>query len=227
MKSIVIFGAGGRAGRAVTAEARHRGHHVTAVVRDPGRHGDVEAEGVSVVRGDVTDVRAIRSIVRGHDAAVHAVTPFNGPEHGFAGLDPHFFVQAADALLHGLTAAGVPRLLLIGLFANLADAHGRLVMDDPSVFPPEIRPFAVAHTAGLERLRERDTGVDWLMLTPPVLLDPAGSRTGRYRIGGETAPPASAYLSYADLAVAVIDEIETPRHHGTRVSVFNRDVTGS
>ncbi|MGI8336365.1 NAD(P)-dependent oxidoreductase [Actinomadura scrupuli] len=227
MKSIVIFGAGGRAGRAVTAEARDRGHHVTAVLRDPGRHRDIEAAGVSVVRGDVTDARAIGAVVRGHDAAVHAVTPFNGPEQGFAGLDPQFFVKAADALLHGLTAAGVPRLLLIGLFANLTDAHGRPLMDDPSVFPPEIRPFAAAHTAGLERLRERDTVIDWLMLTPPALLDQAGPRTGRYRIGGETAPPASAHLSYADLAVAVVDEIETPRHHGTRVSVFNRAVTDS
>jgi putative NADH-flavin reductase len=48
-----------------------------------------------------------------------------------------------------------------------------------------------------------------------------GPRTGRYEIGGETASP-SAYLSYADLAVAMVDEIEAPRHHRTRVSVYNR-----
>ncbi|MBC6463481.1 flavin reductase, partial [Actinomadura sp. HBU206391] len=54
----------------------------------------------------------------------------------------------------------------------------------------------------------------------PALLDPAGPRTGRYRVGGDTPPePVSAHLSYADLAVAVLDEIETPRHHRTRVSV--------
>jgi uncharacterized protein YbjT (DUF2867 family) len=55
MTGIVVYGAGGRAGRAVTAEARGRGHRVTAVVRDPARYGDLEAEGVRVVRGDVTD----------------------------------------------------------------------------------------------------------------------------------------------------------------------------
>ncbi|MFC4530403.1 NAD(P)-dependent oxidoreductase [Sphaerisporangium dianthi] len=224
MSGIVIFGAGGRAGRAVTAEALDRGHRVTAVVRDPDKHRDIAADGVRVLRGDITDLQAVSSIVPGHDAAVHAVSPFSGPEQGFDALDPRFFVKAADALLGGLAEARVPRLVLIGLFANLNDAGGRPVMDDPSVFPAEIRPFAVAHTAGLERLRAaKDSPVDWLMLTPPALLDAAGPRTGRYGIGGETAPgPASARLSYADLAVAVIDEIDTPRHRRTRVSVFDR-----
>ena len=147
---------------------------------------------------------------------MHAVSPFSGPEQGLAGLDPAFFAKAADALL----GTRVPRLVLVGLFANLRDAGGRLVMDDSSVFPAELRPFAVAHTAGLDRLRERDTEVDWLMLTPPARLAADGPRTGRYEIGGETASP-SAHLSYADLAVAIVDEIETPRHHRTRVSVRN------
>jgi putative NADH-flavin reductase len=221
MSSIAIFGAGGRAGRAITSEASERGHHVTAVVRDSGKYGGIRAEGVSVVQGDVTDAERISFVVRGHDAVVHAVTPFSGPEQGFADLDPEFFVKAAGALLHGLAEADVPRLLVVGLFANLKDADGRPVMDDPSVFPAEIRPFAAAHAAGLDRLRAQDTEVDWLMLTPPALLEPDGPRTGRYQVGGETKPPASARLSYADLAVAMIDEIETPRHCRTRVSVFN------
>ena len=217
MSQIVIFGAGGRAGRAVTAEARDRGHRVTAVVRDPGRYADLETGGVRLVRGDVTDPVGVASAAYGHDAAVHAVTPFTGPDQGFADLDPGFFVTAADALLDGLASAGVPRLLVVGLFANLLDATGRPVMDDPAAFPAGIRPFAAAHTAGLDRLRERDTVVDWLMLTPPARLEP-GPRTGRYRLGGDTVPP-SDHLSHADLAVAMIDEIETPRHHRTRVSV--------
>jgi putative NADH-flavin reductase len=110
---------------------------------------------------------------------------------------------------------------VIGLFANLKDADGRPVMDDPAVFPAPIRPFAAAHMAGLERLKAQGKPVDWLMLTPPALLELDGPRTGRYQIGGETAPPASAHLSYADLAVATVDEVEMPRHHHTRVSVFN------
>ncbi|GAB3985093.1 NAD(P)-dependent oxidoreductase [Actinoallomurus acanthiterrae] len=216
MSGIVIFGAGGRAGQAITAEARDRGHRVTAVVRDPDRYTDL---GVRVVRGDVTDARAVAEVTRGNDAVVNAVSPFSGPEQGFDGLDPEFFVKAADALLHGLAESGVPRLVAIGLFANLRKPGGGLVMDDPSAFPAEIRPFAAAHTAGLDRLRTADTAVDWVMLTPPARLEAEGTRTGRYRTGGETALPESR-LSYADLAVAAVDEIEAPRHHRTRVSVF-------
>ncbi|MBC9724668.1 hypothetical protein [Streptomyces sp. TRM68367] len=92
----------------------------------------------------------------GRVAAVHAVSPFGGPAQGVDTLDPEFFVQAADALLGGLAAAGgVRRLVAVGLFANLLGTDGRPVMDDPAEFPPEIGQFTRAHTAGLARLRER------------------------------------------------------------------------
>ncbi len=222
MGGIVIFGAGGRAGRAIAAEARHRGHQVTAVVRDPARHAGLAADGVRLARGDVRDPAATSTIPRGHDAVVSAVTPAAGPE-ALAALGPlqeRFFVDGVDALLGGLPEAGVQRLVLIGLFANLLGADGRPVLDDPAAFPAHLRPFALSHTAGLERLRAAGgSEVDWLMLTPPAGLDPAGPRTGRYRTGGDTAPATG--LSYADLAVAVLDEIEAPTHHRTRVAVFD------
>lgn len=273
MADIIIFGAGGRAGRAATLEAVGRGHHVTAVVRDPERHraafatgadgggvgtaggaagtvagpaagaaatagpaggagaagaeggrGPRRFEGVDLVAGDITDGPAVGRLVRGHDAAINAVSPFTGPEQGFDTLDPDFFVKAADVLLAGLAAAGVPRLLVVGLFANLTDAGGRPLMDDPNVLPPEVLPFVRAHTAGLERLRAVEKAdpapVDWLVLTPPARLDRDGPRTGRYRVGGDAAAD-SPHLSYADLAVALLDEIESPSHHRTRISVFD------
>ena len=121
-----------------------------------------------------------------------------------------------------MTLAGVVRLVLIGLFANLKDEHGRLILDDPASFPSHLRPFALSHTAGLDRLRAAETTVDWLMITPPARLDPAGSTAWPLPIGGDTVPRRTwQTLSYADLAVAVVDEIETPRHHRTRVSVFD------
>ncbi|MFI6545872.1 NAD(P)-dependent oxidoreductase [Streptomyces prunicolor] len=222
MGGIVVFGAGGRAGRAVTAEALGRGHEVTAVVRDPARYADLAADGVSVVRGDVTEVGSVREVAGGAVGAVHAVSPFSGPEQGFDSLDPGFFVKAADALLEGLASAGVRRLVAVGLFANLLGVDGRPVMDDPSAFPPAIRPFALAHTAGLRRLREagENTVVDWVMLTPGGGLEQDAPRTGRRRLGDERVPEGAPGLSYADLAVAVLDEIETPTRHRTRVSVF-------
>jgi putative NADH-flavin reductase len=216
MTSIVVFGAGGRAGRAVTAEAERRGFPVTSVVRDPAKH---RLPG-RVVQGDILDAGSIADLVAGHDAAVNAVSPASGPEElANLALDDEFHVKATDALLGGLAAAGVPRLIVIGLFVNLLDGGGRPLHDDPSVLPAEFRQFALAHTAGLERLRSADTPVDWLVLTPPARLDASGPRLGTYRTGGETG--GGAHLSYADLAVAVVDEIETPHHHRTRISVFD------
>ncbi|MEV0846747.1 NAD(P)H-binding protein [Streptomyces sp. NPDC049954] len=221
MSGIVVFGAGGRAGRAVTREARRRGHRVTAVVRDPRKHTGIGTDGVRVLGGDITDPLAVATASEGQDAAVHAVSPFTGPEQGFADLDPEFFVKAAEALLRGLTEARVHRLLVVGLFATLKGPDGAPVLDDPALLPPPIRPFALAQQAGLDRLRAADTPVDWLVLTPPARLERDAPRTGRYRVGGDTAPdPATARLSYADLAVAVLDEFEAPRHHRTRISVY-------
>lgn len=217
MTSIVIFGAGGRAGRAVSAEAERRGLQVTSVVRDPAKH---QLSG-RVVRGDILDAGSVAALVAGHDAAVNAVSPASDPEalKNLGALDGEFYVTATDALLAGLAAAGVPRLIAIGLFANLVDGDGKPLYDDPSVLPAEFRDFAVAHTAGLDRLRTAETTVDWLMVTPPAQFDPQGPRRGAYRTGGETG--GGVTLSYADLAVAVIDEIESPSHHRTRIAVFD------
>ncbi|MET7400506.1 NAD(P)H-binding protein [Dactylosporangium sp. NPDC005572] len=283
---IAVFGAGGRAGRRVTAEAVRRGHEVVAVVRDVVAHGglasdvaalraaELDAAGaviaggghvtvdgrgevardgcvsdvagdrggsalargarpsgvaaaagggagawsgsVSVHRGDVTDPASVLRLVDGCDAVVSAVTPASGPEVlARTRLDERYFVKAADALL----AAGAPRIVVVGLFATLYDDSGNLVMDDPSAFPPQLRAFAQAHLAGLERLRQ-ETGQRWLVLTPTARLEPDGERTGRYRLGGEQLPhDESDGLSYADLAVAVLDEIERPTRYG-RVVVY-------
>jgi putative NADH-flavin reductase len=232
MTSIVVFGAGGRAGRAVTAEAERRGFQVTSVVRDPAKHqlpgrivqGRIVQGRIvqgRIVQGDVLDAGSVASLVAGHDAAVNAVSPASGPEalKRLGALDGEFYVKATDALLGGLAEAGVPRLIVVGLFANLLAGDGKPLYDDPAVLPAEFRQFALAHTAGLERLRSADTPVDWLVLTPPAQLDAEGPRLGVYRTGGENG--GGTHLSYADLAVAVADEIETPRHHRTRISIFD------
>lgn len=103
------------------------------------------------------------------------------------------------------------------------------MVDDLVAFPPELLPFARAHTAGLDRLRKRVDGpVDWVMLTPAGHLEHGGPRTGRYRVGGERLPRAESgdggaepWLSYAELAVAAVDEIQASARHRIRVPVFN------
>lgn len=203
MSSIVVFGAGGRAGRAITAEALNRGHSVVAVVRDPARHPEI----AGAVRGDVTDPASVAAIVNGHDAAVNAVSPASGPEElARLELDPEFFAKASAALV----GSGVPRIVAVGLVSNL-DGAGPL--------PEQFAAFARAHAAGLDRLRASDA--DWAMLTPPMDLSLDRPRLGGYRVGGEKFE--NGHLSYADLAVAIVDEIEKPTLHGRRATILNVD----
>jgi putative NADH-flavin reductase len=211
MGKIVVFGAGGRAGRRVAEEAAARGHAVTAVVRDPGAHPAPADERVTVVAGDVTDPASVAAAAAGHDAAVMAAARLDVPA-----VD--FYTAATEALVAGLATAGAPRLVLVGIGSALEVAPGRRVHDDPA-FPPEHRAFSLGHVAQLEVLATAP--LDWVVLAPPLLfLDESAARTGRYRTGG-VAPlePAPEAFSYADLAVALVDEAETPRHHRSLVAV--------
>ncbi|WP_073484821.1 NAD(P)-dependent oxidoreductase [Streptoalloteichus hindustanus] len=211
MSRIVVFGAGGRAGRRAVAEAASRGHQVTAVVRDPARHAHLHRENVTVVAGDVTDPASVAAVAEGHDAAVQTAYRPDVPA-------AEFFPAAAHALLTGLARAGVGRLVLVGIGTQLEVSPGVLVLDTPDV-SEEVRAFSLSHVAELEVLRAADTDVDWLVLAPPpVVLDDEAERTGEYRIGGTAVIPTDSF-SYADLAVALVDEIESPKHHRALVAV--------
>ncbi|MDL4819726.1 NAD(P)-dependent oxidoreductase [Actinomadura opuntiae] len=203
--NIVVFGAGGRAGRQAVAEARRRGHQVTAVVRDPARHGDLD--GARVVAGDVTDEAGIEQAAAGHDAAISAAVDLSVPPHDF-------FTTSARALVTGLTKAGVRRLVLVGIATVMPGASGTRLMDEPG-FPDEFRPFSLGHAAGLEELRASD--LDWAYIAPAGDFDHDGARTGRYELAdhGDMA----RRISYADFAIALLDEVDAPRHHRTAVSI--------
>jgi len=224
MSRIVVFGAGGRAGSAVVAEAAGRGHTVTAVVRDPDAFPGLARDGVTVVRGDVDAPADVARVVAGHDAIVNAVTPLKGPQD-IGRLDPLFFVRTGRHLVDAATKHGVSRLVLVGHFSNLVTRSGALVADVEEMFPPFLRGFSQSHTDGLKYFEGTPEAIDWVMLSPPANLDVEGPRTGTYRVGGADLLPehhdTPAHLSYADLAVAMVDEIDNPKHHRTRVSVFD------
>jgi putative NADH-flavin reductase len=208
MGKIAVFGAGGRAGRAAVGEARQRGHQVTAVVRDPAKYGDLAADDVHIVAGDVTDVDSVARVTQGHDAVISAVYD--------VGAQPDaFFTGAARALLGGLSRAGVGRLIVVGLASVLKTASGVALMDMPG-YPQEYRMFYLGHAAGMDVLRAATTELDWLVLSPAGDFDHGAPRTGRYRTA---AAEAASRVSYADFAVALLDEIDTPKHHRAHLGV--------
>ncbi|MEV0388255.1 NAD(P)H-binding protein [Nonomuraea sp. NPDC050643] len=208
MSGIVVFGAGGRAGRRVVAEAAGRGLEVTAVVRDPGRYRALAGE--RVVAGDVTDAASVAGVAAGHDVAVQVAARLDVPSE-------EFFAAASRALVDGLARAGVARLVALGIGSLLEVSPGVRLVDTPG-FPADARAFSLGHAVELEILEK--SALDWVVIAPPpVFLDDEAPGTGRYRFGDGRVPEGAETFSYADLAVALVDEVERPEHHRVQVAV--------
>ncbi|PZF91500.1 NAD(P)-dependent oxidoreductase [Micromonospora deserti] len=208
MSNIVVFGAGGTAGSRITTEAVNRGHRVVAAVRRPEATSYLPAS-VRLVTGDATSERAVRDLVPDADALVVAI---GGGERGL-------WLDAARTLvgaLRGMPAA--PRIIHIGGGSTLLTRKGTRYLDEPD-FPDEYRDAALGQADALDFYRSSADGVTWTYVSPPPLEFHPGERTGHYRTGGDqpvTDDQGRSVLSYEDLAVAVVDEIENPRHENTR-----------
>lgn len=211
---IALFGAGGVIGRRILDEALRRGHQLTAVVRDPKRFSRPD-ERVAVSQGDVLDAATVAAVVRGHDAVVSAV----GPAHT-ADARPQMLVDAARALIAGLLRAGVSRLAVVGGGGSLEIAPGLELVDSPD-FPAAWRPGALAQREALTVYRAAPAGLDWTYFSPPALIEP-GTRTGTYRTGTNqllTDARGESRISAEDFAVALLDELERPKHIRQRITV--------
>jgi hypothetical protein len=122
-------------------------------------------------------------------------------------------------LIDAVRRAGVGRYLVVGGAGSLEVAPGRLLIDTPE-FPDFAREEAGAGKRFLDVLRTVDD-LDWTMLSPSALFF-AGERTGKFRLGTDallTAADGKSWISYEDFAVALLDEIEAPKHVRQRFTV--------
>ncbi|MEO3777180.1 NAD(P)H-binding protein [Micromonospora sp. B11E3] len=208
MSDIVVFGAGGTAGSRITAEAVSRGHRVTAAVRRPEATSYLPA-GVRVVTGDATSGRSVRELAPEADAMVVAV----------GGGDRSLWREAAETLVTVLRdQPNPPRIIHVGGGATLLTPKGTPYLEEPD-FPAEYRDAALGQADALALYRASADGVTWTYLSPPPLEFHPGERTGHYRTGTDqpvTDEQGRSVLSYEDLAVAVVDEIERPRFENMR-----------
>lgn len=199
---IALIGATGNVGQRITAEAVSRGHRVTAIARNIS--GIVPQDDVTPAEGDLADEAGMARLLAGHDVVVLSVR--------FQGLD-------VEQVLRTVKAAGVPRLLVVGGAASLEIAPGKALLDQPD-FPAFIKPEATPARAALDRLRE-ERELDWTFLSPSVFFGP-GERTGRFRLGTDqllSDAEGKSHISYEDYAIALVDEIERPRHSRARFTV--------
>jgi putative NADH-flavin reductase len=200
--AVALIGITGRVGARLADELLARGHRVTGIARDPTRVAP--RPGLRLAAGDATQPAALAPLLAGHDAVISATK-----------------AETADpaALLAAVRAAGVPRLLVVGGAGSLEVSPGTMLLDRPS-FPPAFATEARAAARFLARLRA-ETQLDWTYLSPSAELVP-GTRTGAFRLGGDQLlvdDGGRSWVSMEDFAVALVDELERPRHSRARFTV--------
>lgn len=214
MARIVILGGTGYAGTHLAQEAAARGHDVLALSRTTPEQ--VPA-GVSHRAGDVREEAFLAEALEGADVVVSALSPRGDM------ADLEAFRSLIGAVGRIAREKGV-RLGVIGGAGSLLVAEGGPKFVDTPEFPQEFAEEPRVLDAVLQDLRESDEDLDWFFLSPAAGFGSyaPGERTGSYRLGGDvllTDENGESHISGADLAIALVDEIETPAHRRTRFTV--------
>ena len=210
MKKIAVVAANGKAGQLIVKEAVSRGMDVTAFVRGENR----TAAEKSVVM-DIMDIEA--SDLAGFDAVVDA----------FGAWTPETLDQHSTTLAHlcDCVAGTNVRLLVVGGAGSLyVDPEHTMTVSETPDFPDAFKPLAAAMAKALGELRGRDD-VKWTYISPAGDFQADGERTGSYTLGGEELTLNAAgesVISYADYAIAMVDEIESGDHIQQRISTVRK-----
>ncbi|WP_460423179.1 NAD(P)-dependent oxidoreductase [Pseudomonas sp. ZL2] len=202
MSKIAIIGATGRAGSQLLEEALRRGHSVTAIARDTSKLQG--RAGINAVALDVSDAAALEQAVAGHDVVLSAA---------------HFSSIKPQAIIEPVKRAGVKRLLVVGGAGSLLLPSGHKVIDSPD-FPEAYKAEATAGAHYLDTLRQ-EKDLDWTFLSPSAEFV-EGARSGAYKLGKDhllIGDKGKSWISFADYAIAMLDEVETPAHSRQRFTV--------
>ena len=206
-KKIAVVAANGKAGQLIVREAVKRGSDVTAFVRSENR---TAAE--NVVVKDIMELTP-KDLV-GFDAVVDA----------FGAWTPETLPQHSTTLAHlcDILSGTGTRLLVVGgagsLYVN--PEHTMTVSETPD-FPEIFKPLASAMAEALSDLRECDD-VRWTYVSPAGDFQAEGERTGECILAGEELTlndRGESIISYADYAIAMVDEVESGDHIRQRISV--------
>ena len=186
---IALFGATGMVGSRIAAEAASRGHEVTTLSRATG--------------ADLADPDAVRRAAAEHDVLVSATGPSRTG-------DPH--QPWLDAVSTLIANADDARVLFVGGAGSLLTPDGTRLLDTDG-FPAEYLAEATSGAAALDLFRHAPESLDWTFVSPAPVIAP-GERTGSYATALDT--PAGDFITAEDYAVALVDEIEEPRHRRQR-----------
>lgn len=217
--NLVILGASGFIGTALTTTALARGHQVKALVRDTTKLAALAAQYPTQLQVQAIDVLAsdaqagmLAEALRGADVVLSA---FSGhSDSDVAG----YYQQGFASILQAVAQAGSPRLLVVGGAASLQLPDGSLLLNSPD-FPPAYLGSAQGAYWALQQLKQ--SALDWSYLSPAAEIFP-GAATGTYRLGGDqllTDASGHSRISTGDYADALLQEAEQPAHRQQRFSI--------
>jgi uncharacterized protein len=199
---IAIVGATGNVGKRIVDEALHREHNVTGIARDPLKLSP--RSGFTLVKGDANNPSKLSQLLVGHDVVISSI----------------MFLHSDIALLvEAVRVSGVKRYLVVGGAGSLEVAPGKLLVNQPD-FPDFVKAEATKGGESLNYLRGIKD-LDWTFLSPSALFTD-GERTGVFRLGRDellVGVDGKSWISYEDYAIALLDEIENPKHIQQRFTV--------
>ena len=207
---IAVVAANGKAGRAIVKEAVSRGLDVTAMVREANR-----TDAQHTIERDLFDLTA--ADLAGFDVVIDA----------FGAWTPQTLPQHSTSLAHhcDILSGTNTRLLVVGgagsLYTN--PEHTACLANSPD-FPDAYKPLAGAMAKALGELRKR-SDVRWTYLSPAADFQADGPRTGSYILGGEELAVngrGQSAISYADYAIAMVDQAVSGDHIQRRISVVEK-----
>ena len=204
---IAVVCANGKAGRLIVKEAISRGLDVTAIAR-----GENRSEATKIIGKDLFDLT--KEDLKDFDVVIDA---FGAWTEDTLPLHSTSLERLCD-----LVSGTDTRLLVVGGAGSLyVNAEHTACVADGADFPDAFKPLAAAMAKALGELRKRDD-VKWTYISPAGDFQADGARTGKYILGGEELTLNSkgeSVISYADYAIAMIDEATKGDHIQERISV--------
>ena len=205
---IGIIGASGKVGSLILKEAVSRGHQVTAIVRDKSKLKDTN---VSVIEKNIFNLT--QDDVKQFEVVVNAFGAPMGEEQ--------VHVDAGHALIEALKETNTRAIIVGGAGSLYVDKNKTVQLIDTPEFPDIVKPTAKGQGRNLQEL-QTTTGFTWTFISPSAVFDVEGKRTGTYQSGIDQLlinSKGESYISYADYAIAVLDEVENPQHLNERFTV--------
>lgn len=214
MRNVVLIGASGFVGSAILKELLTRGHKVTAIVRNPQKIL-VKNSNLTVTKADVSDINALANACKGKDAVISAYNP--------GWTNPNIYEETLrnyPLILDAVKQSGVKRLLCVGGAGTLFCAPGLRVVDS-GVIPATIMGGVKSLGEFYLNTLRNEKDIDWIFFSPAGTLE-AGKRTGKFRLGKDNIivdEKGNSHISVEDYAMAMVDELEIPKHHYERFTI--------